>query len=250
MKLISSEQNPIFGELKKLLTSKGIHKQNKFLLWGEKFVAEILRDSPESVDTLILGPDHEVFSGAPSTLELSSDLFTELDIFGTKTPFLVCRVPALNEMKPCAPVGLELLVAVSEPSNLGTIIRSAASFGVKKIILLKESASPFHPRAVRSSAGSVLKMQYEIGPSIEDLSPKLLEQSLALDMKGENLSGFKWPKNSFLLVGEEGRGIPKNMKIRKIQIQTEPNIESLNAATAISIAMYSYYSQCSNLRSI
>ena len=92
MKLISSAQNPIFGELKKLLTSKGIHKQNKFLIWGEKFVGEMLRDSPASVDTFILGPGHGVLSGAPSTLELSSDLFAELDIFGTKTPFLVCKV--------------------------------------------------------------------------------------------------------------------------------------------------------------
>ena len=76
-KPISSPQNPIFGELKKLLSSKGIHKQNKFLVWGQKFVAEILKDSPEVVDTLILGPGQS--GDAKSKLDLSSELYKELD---------------------------------------------------------------------------------------------------------------------------------------------------------------------------
>ena len=135
---------------------------------------------------------------------------------------------------------MELLVAVSEPSNLGAIIRSSVAFGVQKIILLKESASPFHPRSVRASAGNVLKMTYEIGPSILDLDLSLQCQTLALDMDGENLSSFQWPKNTFLLVGEEGRGIPKEMKFKKLQIPIDVRVESLNAATAISIALYAY----------
>ncbi len=240
-KLITSPQNPIFSELKKLLTSKGIHKQNKFLIWGEKFIAEVLQASPEMADALILGPGHT--SMAPSCVELSNELFNELDIFGTHSPILVCRVPVLPPMKDREPRGLELLVAVSEPANLGTIIRSAISFGVRNMILLKESASPFHPRAVRAAAGNTLKMQYEIGPSILRLAPDLVSQTLALDMTGENLVSFKWPKNSFLLVGEEGRGLPKELKLKKIQIPIEANVESLNAATAISIAMYAHYTR-------
>lgn len=243
MKLISSPQNPIFAELKKLLSSKGIHKQNKFFIWGDKFVSEILRDSPECVHTSIIGSGHQVLMGSLPTIELTQVLFNELDVFGTKTPFLVCHVPPLERLTIREPLGLELLVGVSDPSNLGTIIRSAASFGVKSVILLKESASPFHPRSVRASAGNVLKMKYEIGPSIEDLDSELLKRSLALDMGGENMASFSWPKNLFLLVGEEGRGIPQTMTIRRIKIQTEAQVESLNAATAISIAMYSYYTK-------
>ncbi len=242
-KSISSLQNPIFSEYKKLLSSKGIHRQNRFLIWGEKFVNEVLAENPETVEALILGPGHKLNLAAKSIdrIELSNELFSELDIFGTRFPILVCKVPTILKLQHHEPKGLELLVAVSEPSNLGTIIRSCASFEVSKVILLKESASPFHPRAVRASAGNVLKVNYEIGPSILELSPELLKNTLALDMNGENLAQFKWPKNSFLLVGEEGRGIPKEMKIKRIQIPSAANVESLNAATAISIAMYSYY---------
>ncbi len=245
-KLISSQQNPIFGDLKKLLTSKGIHKQNKFLLWGEKFVAEVLRDSPEAVDSLLVGPGHKPPASASvaANIELTSELFKELDLFGTGTPILVCKIPVVPKMSVTRKAsGLELLIAVSEPSNLGTIIRSAVSFGVRRIILLKESASPFHPKSVRASAGHVLKVSYEIGPSILDLDKNLLDQTLALDMQGESLNAFQWPQNAFLLVGEEGRGLPKNMKLKKLQIPIDARVESLNAATAISIAMYSYYVQ-------
>jgi len=246
-KQISSAQNPRFLELKKLLSSKGIHKQKSFFLWGEKFVNEILATSSEVAQQLIVSPQHEIKSNLP-ILELSNELFKELDVFGTHSPILVCQLPELLEWQNKTPSGLELLVAMSDPSNLGAVIRSSASFNVKKIILLKESASPFHPRSVRASAGNILKIKYEIGPSIHELNQclgePLSQYCLALDMNGENLAHFKWPKSSYLLVGEEGRGIPANLKLRKIQIPTgEACVESLNAGVALSIAMYTHYLQ-------
>lgn len=240
-KLITSKLNPIFNELKKLLTSKGIHKQNRFLVWGEKFTTEIANEYPEVIALSIIGSKH--IRPKDSYIELSNELFAELDIFGTNSPILVCQTPDILKMKRPHPNGLELLVAVSEPSNLGAIIRSAVAFGVKKIILLKESSSPFHPKAVRAAAGNTLKLQYELGPSIAELEPNLLAHCVALDMAGEDLRHFKWAQNSYLLVGEEGRGIPSTMKIKKVHIPMNSKIESLNAAIAISIAMYSHFVQ-------
>jgi len=242
LKQITSPQNPLFTELKKLLSSKGIHKQGRFLVFGEKFVNETLRDFSSSVESLVLSPGMTQQKSLPS-LELSKELFAELDVFGTNSPILVCRVPAIATMQFHKPDGLELLIAISDPSNLGTIIRSSISFGVRKMILLKESASPFHPKAVRASAGNILKIQYELGPSIQSLDAEILKHSLALDLNGENLAGFTWPQHSFLLLGEEGRGIPQDLNVRKIEIPTNQEVESLNAATAVSIAMYSRYIQ-------
>ena len=242
IKSIHSTQNPNFLELKKLLTSKGIHRQNRFLLWGEKFVSEVLENAPESVAGLLTTAHHQSQNQTQiPQIELSNELFKELDIFGTRSPILVCKTPELAEWKVLPPQGLELIVAMSEPANLGAVIRSSISFGVKKIILLKESASPFHPKSVRASAGNILKIKYELGPSIKDLDCK--EALLALDMKGESLANFQWPKHTFLLVGEEGQGIPAGLNIRKIHIPSEKNVESLNAGIALSIAIYSYYLQ-------
>ncbi len=239
IKTISSAQNPIFLELKKLLSSKGIHRQNRFFLWGEKFVTEVLKNSPEQAELLLTTHQHELKSDT-SRIELSLELFKELDIFGTHSPILVCKAPEISTWNLAEPQGLELMVAMGEPSNLGAVIRSSISFGIKKIILLKESASPFHPKSVRASAGNILKVSYELGPSIQELKG---ENILALDMKGESLQGFQWPKNCYLLVGEEGQGVPRDLKIKRIQIPSEKNIESLNAGVALSIAMYSYYLQ-------
>jgi TrmH family RNA methyltransferase len=239
VKLIQSAQNPYFQELKKLLASRGIRKQNRFLVWGDKFVQEILSASPEFAETILKTAKHE-FHSEISQIELSQDLFKELDLFGTDSPILVCTAPDIPEWKAPKPKGLELIVALGEPANLGAVIRSAVSFGVKKIVLLKESASPFHPKAIRSSAGHTLKLKFEFGPSIQELK---VEGILALDMRGESLQNFCWPHDTYLLVGEEGQGIPSHLKFKKLQIPLEKNVESLNAGVAISIAMYTHYLQ-------
>jgi TrmH family RNA methyltransferase len=243
VKLIQSAQNPYFQDLKKLLSSKGIRKQDRFLVCGEKFIQEILKTSPEFFEAILRTAKHQTDSNMADfdqQIELSNELFKELDIFGTDSPILVCSTPKIVEWKAEKPKGLVLIVGLGEPSNLGAVIRSAVSFGVKKIILLKESASAFHPKAVRASAGNILKVTYEFGPSIQELN---LEGILALDMKGESLQNFRWPHDTYLLVGEEGQGIPSNLKFKKIQIPLEKNVESLNAGVAISIAMYSHYLQ-------
>ena len=246
-KLIQSAQNPFFQDLKKLLSSKGIRKQNRFLVCGEKFIQEILSANPEFAVGILRTAKHladqpvaNQNSGQTPEIELTNELFKELDVFGIDSPILVCSTPKIFDWKAEKPKGLELIVALGEPSNLGAVIRSAVAFGVQKIILLKESASPFHPKAVRASAGNTLKVTYEFGPSIQELN---LDGILALDMKGESLQSFRWPHDTYLLVGEEGQGVPSNLKFKKLQIPLEKNVESLNAGVAISIAMYSHYLQ-------
>ncbi len=240
MKEITSSENAIFKKYIKLLKSSGIKKEGLSLACGSKIVEDLLVHHPQSIDAVLSTSK----IGFPNLLknkhiQLTTELFQEFDLFATKSPIAVVKIPEFKTWEKKPPVGLELLVPVQDPSNLGAIVRSAYAFGVKKVVLLKESAHPFHPKSIRTSSGYVMDMQFEVGPSIQELSE--ISNVVALDMNGIDLNEFKWPKNCYLLVGEEGLGIPKTLKTQKIKIQMIENCESLNAVVATSIALSASY---------
>jgi RNA methyltransferase, TrmH family len=238
LKHISSADNGLFKELKSALEPKGIKKFGRFIVSGRKVVDEILADGKIEVEFILAQEEMQLPSSKEKFAMLTKPLFQELDIFGTKAPLLALKTPKLPEWKQQDKTeGLEILCALGEPSNLGALLRSAAAFGASKIVLLKESATPFHPKSVRSASGQLLKVALLTGPSIKDLSG---EGVFALDMKGEDLAKFKWPKNARLLLGDEGPGDPQLAGIKKLKIPMSSGVESLNAAVAASIALYSY----------
>jgi TrmH family RNA methyltransferase len=72
---------------------------------------------------------------------------------------------------------------------------------------------------------------------------EVLQWITAIDLKGENLSSWKWPKNVRLLIGEEGVGLTKQAFPRILGIQQTKKANSLNAAIAAGIALFSYRQQ-------
>lgn len=252
---ISSAQNAIFKKWKDLQTSKGIKKHQEFILMGDDLIQEFVRNwtqaSPYKITALIFSEDHfgsDTFFEAQNLckkLNLSAKIFKlsaamvkELDVLGTKSVLLVLSYETLDNKNLQAPtLGLEVLAPLGDPQNLGAMIRSAKAFGANEVILLEESAHPYHPKTVKASAGAVLNIKLSKGPSIHQLPSSV--EVWTLDLEGEELQTVTWPKDVRLLVGEEGAGVPKNLRTHKVKIPTH-GVESLNATVATSIAMWEY----------
>lgn len=254
IKTLSSKSNPEYRRLQSLLSSKGIKAEGEFLVSGLKVIDEIIaRKNHGGAKYILITAEHledQEFAHTFATagelrkLQLTNELFQELDVFGTHAPLLLCEAPHipdwLNEKQLHES---EILCALSDPSNLGALMRSAAAFGFSKIVLLKECASPLHPKAIRSASGAFSSMKFVRGPSIQELTAdgsryEEISELVALDMNGKNLSEYKWPSKFRLLIGEEGKGVPKNLKAIRLKIPIQ-GVESLNATVAASIAMYS-----------
>lgn len=279
-KTISSPSNALVAEWRDCLTSKGIRKHGLFIVAGERAVRETLERFPSLVRSLFVSSEGaEKFSslieqarsltaassgaglgtGAASGKQASSpgaearfsvialarSIFEELDVSGTHHPLLLTRTPEIADADLSkAPEGLEVLCALGDPSNVGALLRSAAAFGASKVILLRECASPFHPKAVRAASASTLLTALERGPSIKDLPGATINGPvLALDMNGRDLGKFEWPKNARLLIGEEGPGVPSSKSFEFLSIPMAKDVESLNATVAASVALYSYYNR-------
>ena len=121
-------------------------------------------------------------------------------------------------------------------------MRSAAAFGVARLVLLREAAHPFHPKAARAAGTALFQVPMLQGPSIRDLDPKHAPL-IALDADGPDLDAEHWPDRFGLVPGVEGPGLPEALRRGpRRRIPMAPGVESLNAAVATAIALYAWKS--------
>ncbi|MCE9649779.1 MAG: RNA methyltransferase [Parvibaculum sp.] len=244
-RLIESPQNANAKRWSDLHDGRGIRKHGEFLLAGRKAVPEALRLYPDRFKAMLAcdpadAADLDLLSGI-DRFRLSRALFDSLDISGTNFPLLVGKAPPLPSADlAAAPRGLELVCALGDPSNLGALFRSAAAFGVSRVILLEEAAHPFHPRTLRAAANAQFELELLRGPSWKEIGD-VAGPLVALDGRGEDMASFAWPRDIRLVLGEEGLGIPSDFKARRLAIPTTGAVESLNATVAASLALYAYY---------
>ena len=161
-----------------------------------------------------------------------------------KTPQgVACRVK-IPARQLCAPKGNCLFLdGVSDPGNMGAILRTANAAGYEEIYLTKECTDPYSPKSVRASMSGVFFTKLYIGDRTEILS--LLKsagvQLVVADMGGENVFSFV-PKGRFaLVIGNEANGISAEVKQAADSVVCIPmrkEQESLNAAVAAGISMY------------
>lgn len=241
---ITSESNTQFKSLKKLLASRGIKKAGQGLMSGGQPIAEMIRRFPERCRAWVTRQDqHPPSPAAPDQmvwLQLSPPLFDQLDIFGTRGPLLVIQVPPMEMWRSEAglPEGCSVLVPFQDPENIGAVIRSAAAFGVDQVILLAESAHPYHPKALRASGGIVPLVRLFQGPALGEMPGDL--PIVALSADGRPLERVGFPATFGLLAGLEGQGLPDPWRARAVRIPIDPDVESLNAAVSVGIVLYEW----------
>lgn len=130
------------------------------------------------------------------------------------------------------------MVPFQDPENVGAVIRSAMAFHVDRIVMLAESANPFHPKAVRTSAGAVFSAPIVQGPCLSEIPPDL--PMVALSSTGQSLVDLRFPPSFCLLAGMEGPGLPAELRPHAVAIPMAAGVESLNAAVAVGIALYEW----------
>lgn len=235
---ITSRANDQFKGLLSLGEARGIRKEGQFIVSGEKLVREILASPQlsERLSSVLTEPQLQAPPHPATEIVLSTALFREVDSLGTRFPLAVMRLPALPEWKPGGK-GLTVFLPFQDPGNIGAAIRSAAAFGVKRVVLLKEAASPYLPKAVRAAANALFRVELMAGPSLDELVESGVK-IYRLDLEGESLEAIDFPADALLLAGVEGYGFRKTGASIPVRIPIAAGVESLNAQSALSIALY------------
>jgi TrmH family RNA methyltransferase len=142
--------------------------------------------------------------------------------------------------------------AVSDPGNLGTLIRTADWFGLGQVILGEGSADPFSPKVVRSTAGSIFRVKTVESDNLTQAVEREKAGGRALFaafLQGDLLP-TDMPKSGLrgLVVGHETRGVsPEIARICQatVRIPGSGKAESLNLAVAAGILLYAFFARFS-----
>ena len=139
---------------------------------------------------------------------------------------------------------LILLDGVTDPHNLGAIIRSAECVGAHGVIVPERRSVGLTPAAVKASAGAVEHMKVarvvNLSRTIEDLKARNI-WTYALDMDGVDYERVNFKGGVALVVGSEGEGVSRLVVEhcdQKVSLPMAGHIDSLNASVAAGIMMY------------
>lgn len=131
---------------------------------------------------------------------------------------------------------------ISDPGNLGTIIRTCDWFGINEILISKFSVDYLNPKAIRASMGSIFHLYI-----FEEVEPALLDdlklnnyKIICSDLDGKNIYDYKFPDKIVLVFSNEATGPTELVKTIADDVITIPkygNAESLNVAIASGIIL-------------
>jgi TrmH family RNA methyltransferase len=235
-----------------LLQKKFRSSEKKFLVEGKKIV----------LDGLNSGYKCDLIFFTERFAEKEEEYFLQLKSFGkriaklksvdfkkvsdTRSPEGIAAVfeikkKKLNLSTLTDPI-LIYLGDISDPGNLGTIIRNCDWFGIKQILLSKETAEIYNPKVVRSSMGSVFNINIFEDVALEEIA-KLKEygyEFLCADVQGDSIYEFKIKDRVLIFISNESRG-PSDKLIsyadRKVTIPGKGKAESLNVSSASAILL-------------
>lgn len=233
------------------LHHKKFREEHKaFLTEGTKMLEEALEFAYDKIERIFAVPDW--LSEHSSLLDSCQSLLQEISPREMEKISSLHTAPGvLLLMKQPDPAihaysGLTLVLdAIRDPGNLGTIIRSADWFGVKNIICGTGTADAYNPKVIQSSMGSIFRVHLEY----TDLLPVFEKHSeipvVVSHLAGLDLPKVAWPKDAFLVIGNESKGVADEIAEKasvKIKIPGYGHAESLNASIATAILLYAWRS--------
>lgn len=137
---------------------------------------------------------------------------------------------------------------ISDPGNLGTIIRTAEWFGYDQILLSEGSVDPYNEKVIRATMGSLFRVNIIQSTIFADSIASLKEDgyhTIGVDLHGEVLNTVTPPEKLALVLGSESHGFDADTKKHIDSYVTIPGIgdaESLNLGVAAGISLYHFSS--------
>lgn len=232
--------------LKKFQQKKTRIEENKFLIEGPKLLEEAIKSSWTICEVF-----HTESFTVPDELNTTArQLISERDLQTISNLSQSNQVAALVEIPEDKSIdwkqGVSLVLdGVSDPGNLGTIIRTATWFGIKNILCDIGSVETYNPKVVQSSMGAIFHcnvIQTPLASFLEEMKKKGLPIIIG-DLEGDSPSTINGLKNGFIVMGSESHGISEQIKAiatAKVSIPRgkDSDTESLNVSVATSILCY------------
>lgn len=238
--MITSKQNQTVKLIRSLSDKKFRDEHELYLVSSVKLVREVLCSSHEVVCVLTTEKHYDEFSKLFGKVETVTDEIMDYVSYEATPQGVIAIVKKPSTLPIETDKTCVLLDGVSDPGNVGAILRTMAGAGYDTAFITSDSADPFSPKAVRASMSGVFKVKI-FTCKREDLLKYIKAPLIVADMGGESVFSFNSPKEFCLVIGNEGRGVSTEIRENAksvVAIPMQNGIESLNASVSASILMY------------
>ena len=137
------------------------------------------------------------------------------------------------------------LKEISNPSNLGAVLRTAEAAGVDGVVISKHSVDAFSPKALRAAMGSSFRLSIWDGADFEDVLSWAEHKgvvTVAADISATKIyTDMNWKRPTLVVFGSEAHGLSESNLERvneKIRIPMDNGVESLNLAVSSGIILF------------
>ena len=258
--VLDNPRSPTVRAVAKLSKKNRRMEARLFLVEGPQAVREAISHRPELVHDVFITKSglerHKelVTLAEANSIELTLTTDAVLDqMADTITPQGVVAVcgfsdVSLAQVVESSPTLIALLHEVSDPGNVGNIIRTADAAGADAVIVTNDSVDVFNPKVVRSSTGSVFHVPVVIGADLQHALTQLKSIGMtifATDAAGESLVAVRdagrLANPTVWLLGNEARGLStedRQLADAVVSVPIFGAAESLSLQTAAAVCLY------------
>lgn len=256
MQIISSKDNEIIKNIRKLKEKKYRDIEGNYLIEGIKLVKEAITENADIKQIVIC--EECLNSG-----ELDKDTLYEIAKFNiiyvtkkvfdiltdVKTPQGIIAVIGKKNVSELVDYAQDIIIAlddIQDPGNLGTILRTVDSANLNQIILSKGSADPYNPKVVRSTMGAIFRVNIIEADNLKEKLLEAQENDFKIMVTSLNTKNSIYDvdfNKKVIVIGNEANGVSAQIQEiadEKVKIPMLGKTESLNASVAAGIMIYEY----------
>lgn len=256
MQVITSKDNEIIKNVKKLKDKKFRDETSSYIIEGVKIISEAIEEKAE-IKKIVICEDY-IPSGAIEQklmYEIAKNdcIYVDKKVFDSITTVVtpqgilaIVEKPNIHKKINYDEDIILVLDGIQDPGNLGTILRTTDSVNLKQIIVSKDTADVYNPKVVRSTMGAIFRVNViETENLLETLKEikknkfKVVATSLGAS---ENIYNMEYNKKA-IVIGNEANGVSKeilDLADSRVIIPMLGKTESLNASVATGVILYEY----------
>ena len=254
---ISSSANPLIKRVRALQSRKARQAHGVFVVEGIQSVWQAV-ESGAAIETLLVAPDLLVSTRARRlverlrrqgvhSVELTRAVFEDVAEHAHASGLAAIVRMQTWRLSDLTISPSSLFVALHEvqyPGNLGTILRTVDAVGGAGVILMGDATDPYHPQAVKASAGAVFTVPHVRVQSVEVVLEWCGRQGVHIITTSPHAPQPHWsaayPLPAVLLFGSEGQGLPEWLitQGQAVHIPMAGQTDSLNLAIAAGVMLY------------
>ncbi|RVU45506.1 TrmH family RNA methyltransferase [Rubrivivax rivuli] len=245
--LITSKDNPLLQRLRKLaLDGAAYRRGGQVWIEGEHLCSALRTRGGAALQAVVadeawVRPElRDLAAWAPRIARVPAALFKGFSTLESPAP-IGFLIDAPAEVALRQGVASVVLDRVQDPGNVGSILRSAAAFGVPQVLALKGTVALWSPKVLRAGMGAHFGLHLVEGLAPEDLAALGAPLVATSSHAGHQLPSAHLPQPCAWVLGHEGQGVHADLLARctlQVSIPQPGGEESLNVAAAAAVCLY------------